>query len=71
MFEMFRAASDDQTALMGCAAVLLGSGFLMYVSYFIGPVARQERQRQLDLLVQERQRLEQQSAGESRREKAA
>ncbi len=34
--EIFQNASDDQIALMGCAAALLFSGGLMYVSYFVG-----------------------------------
>ena len=34
--DLFSNASDDQIALMGCAAVLLFSGGLMYVSFFIG-----------------------------------
>jgi hypothetical protein len=34
--DLFGNASDDQIALMGCAAVLLLSGGLMYVSFFLG-----------------------------------
>ncbi|MDA1162266.1 MAG: hypothetical protein O3B13_04110 [Planctomycetota bacterium] len=34
--ELFNNASDDQIALMGCAAALLFSGGLMYVSFFVG-----------------------------------
>lgn len=34
--DLFQNASDDQIALMGCAAALLLSGGLMYVSYFLG-----------------------------------
>ncbi|MHC4878544.1 MAG: hypothetical protein ACYTGL_19020 [Planctomycetota bacterium] len=34
--EVFQNASDDQIALMGCAAALFFSGGLMYVSYFVG-----------------------------------
>ena len=34
--ELFNNASDDQIALMGCAAALFFSGGLMYVSFFIG-----------------------------------
>jgi len=34
--DIFRNASDDQIALMGCAVALLLSGGLMYVSYFVG-----------------------------------
>lgn len=40
--EIFQNASDDQIALMGCAAALLFSGGLMYVSYFVGQ-GRQSR----------------------------
>jgi hypothetical protein len=57
MFEIFQNASDDQFALIGCAAALLGSGFLMYVSYFMGPMARQEKTRQLELLIDQRKLL--------------
>jgi hypothetical protein len=57
MFEIFQNASDDQLALIGCAAALLGSGFLMYVSYFMGPMARQEKTRQLELLIDQRKLL--------------
>ena len=34
--ELFNNASDDQIAVMGCAAALLFSGGLMYVSFFVG-----------------------------------
>ena len=34
--DLFTNASDDQIALMGCAAALFVSGGLMYVSFFIG-----------------------------------
>ena len=37
----FQNASDDQIALIGCLVALLGSMTLMYVSYFVGPAARQ------------------------------
>jgi hypothetical protein len=57
MFEVFRSASDDQIALLGSAAALIGSAFLMYVSYFLGPMARQERAQQIELLVRQRQQL--------------
>ena len=57
MFDLFQNASDDQVALMGCFAILLGSGLLMYYSYFLGPVARQERVRHLDSLIRQRQQL--------------
>lgn len=58
MFEIFQNASDDQLALIGCAAALLGSGFLMYVSYFMGPMARQEKTRQLELLIDQQKLLQ-------------
>jgi len=34
--DLLNNPSDDQVALMGCAAALLFSGGLMYVSYFVG-----------------------------------
>lgn len=34
--DLFNNASDDQIALMACAGMLLFSGGLMYVSFFIG-----------------------------------
>jgi hypothetical protein len=40
---LFQNASDDQVALMGCLVALAGSMAIMYVSYFIGPAARQGR----------------------------
>jgi hypothetical protein len=57
MFDLFQNANDDQVALMGCFAILFGSGLLMYFSYFLGPVARQERVRHLDSLIRQRQQL--------------
>jgi hypothetical protein len=57
MFEFFQNASDDQLALIGCAGALLGSGFLMYVSYFFGPQVRHEQGRELELLVERRRQL--------------
>lgn len=33
--ELFTNAADDQIALMGCAAALLFSGGLMYISFFV------------------------------------
>jgi hypothetical protein len=71
MFEVFRSASDDQIALLGSAGVLIASAFLMYVSYFLGPMARQERTRQMELLVRQRQQLLEQNAPELSRDKAA
>lgn len=41
---LFQNASDDQIALIGCLVALAGSMGLMYVSYFIGPAARQNRE---------------------------
>ena len=57
MYNLFQSASDDQIALLGCAGVFFGSLFLMYVSYFLGPMARQDRMRQMDLLIRQRERL--------------
>ncbi len=71
MFEMFQTAGDDQIALMGCAGVLLGSGFLMYVSYFLGPKAREEQERQLSQLIRQRRQLLESAPVEPAREKAA
>lgn len=34
--ELLTNAADDQIALMGCAAALLFSGGLMYISFFVG-----------------------------------
>jgi hypothetical protein len=55
MFELFRSASDDQVALLGCAGALLGSGLLMYLSYFVGPMSRREPSRKLEALIQHRE----------------
>jgi len=41
---LFQNASDDQIALIGCLVALAGSMGIMYVSYFIGPAARQNRE---------------------------
>jgi|GEM_PF-4684201 len=71
MTELFHSASDDQFALMGCAAALLTSGLLMYLSYFVGPVAREERQQAMQRLVQQRQKLVADNMREIPREKAA
>lgn len=71
MFELFQSASDDQVALMGCAGALLASGFLMYVSYFLGPVARQQRQEAMQRLIANRQLLLEEKYAETAREKAA
>jgi len=57
MFDIFNNAGDDQIALLGCAGVLLASGFLMYISYFLGPKAREAREQQLATLVRQRQQL--------------
>jgi hypothetical protein len=34
--ELFSNLSDDQVALLGCAAALVTSGSIMCLSYFIG-----------------------------------
>lgn len=44
MFNLLQGASDDQVALMGCLVALLSSAGLMYVSYFVGPAARKQKQ---------------------------
>lgn len=50
--DIFRNASDDQIALMGCAVALLLSGGLMYVSYFVGRLRQpQETQEPIRLGV--------------------
>ena len=41
---LFHNASDDQIALIGCLVALAGSMGIMYVSYFIGPAVRQNRE---------------------------
>ena len=41
---LFQNASDDQIAVIGCLVALAGSMGIMYVSYFIGPAARQNRE---------------------------
>lgn len=71
MLHLFQAASDDQLALMGCAAAVMGSMFLMYISYFFGPAAREQRTGQMEKLVRQRQQLLSQHAREHGREKAA
>lgn len=71
MFDLFQIASDDQFALIGCAGAVLGSMFLMYVSYFLGPAARQARSGQMEKLVRQRQQMLGQPAAEPAREKAA
>ena len=71
MWNLFQSASDDQVALLGCAGVLFTSMFLMYVSYFLGPVARQERQNQMESLIRNRQKLLEQATAETLRDKAA
>lgn len=40
--DLFSNPSDDQVALMGCAAALLFSGGLMYVSFFVGRMRQTE-----------------------------
>ncbi len=50
--DIFRNASDDQIALMGCAVTLLLCGGLMYVSYFVGQLRQpQESQEPIRLSV--------------------
>jgi hypothetical protein len=44
--DLFTNASDDQIALMGCAAALFVFGGLMYVSFFIGRSKQTEEQPQ-------------------------
>jgi hypothetical protein len=36
MVEIFRSLSDDQIALVGCAAALMIAGTIMSLSYYIG-----------------------------------
>jgi hypothetical protein len=36
MVEIFRSLSDDQIALVGCAAALTVAGTIMSLSYYIG-----------------------------------
>jgi hypothetical protein len=36
MFEIFKTLSDDQIALVGCAAALTVAGTIMSLSYYIG-----------------------------------
>lgn len=38
--EIFRNLTDDQLALLGCAAALVLSGTVMALSYFIGRARR-------------------------------
>lgn len=46
-------ASDDQTALLGCACAFLASLVIMSLSYYVGPHARQAaRRRQANPLNQ-------------------
>lgn len=71
MFEIFQSSSDDQVALMGCAGALLASGFLMYISYFLGPVARKQRQQAMQRMIAQRQQLLEEKYAETPREKAA
>jgi hypothetical protein len=56
---------------MGCAGALLASGFLMYVSYFLGPAARRQRQRAMQQMIEHRQQLLEDLRTEKPREKAA
>lgn len=43
MLNLLQSASDDQTALLGCAAALIAAGTIMYLSYFVGPARREEQ----------------------------
>jgi hypothetical protein len=36
MIELWKSLSDDQMALVGCAAALLVTGTIMSLSYYIG-----------------------------------
>jgi len=71
MLDLFQNANDDQVAIMGCFAILMGSGLLMYYSYFLGPVARQERVRHLDSLIRQRQQLLEMPKEKSAHDRAA
>ena len=42
MLNVLQGPSDDQVALIGCLVALICSAGLMYVSYFVGPVARKQ-----------------------------
>lgn len=43
MMNLLQGASDDQVALIGCLVVLVASAGLMYLSFFVGPAARQQK----------------------------
>jgi len=45
MMNLLQGASDDQVALIGCLVALVGSAALMYVSFYVGPAARQQKQK--------------------------
>lgn len=40
---LIQSLGDDQTAILGGLAAMFAAGGVMYLSYFVGPVARQER----------------------------
>lgn len=40
--EILNNASDDQIALMGCAAAILICGGMMYLSFFVGRQGKNE-----------------------------
>lgn len=42
---LLQGASDDQVALIGCFVALVGSAFLMYLSYVMGPAGRQQSEK--------------------------
>jgi hypothetical protein len=42
--ELFQTLSDDQTAMIGCAAALFVSGTLMSLSYYVGRFFQKSQQ---------------------------
>uniref|UniRef100_A0A7C4LPL8 Uncharacterized protein n=1 Tax=Schlesneria paludicola TaxID=360056 RepID=A0A7C4LPL8_9PLAN len=44
-------ASDDQTALMGCVCAFIASVVIMYLSYYLGPQARQTARQRRQAVV--------------------
>jgi hypothetical protein len=42
--ELFSNPSDDQLALMGCGLALVVSAMLMYFSFYLGPMRKQQQQ---------------------------
>jgi hypothetical protein len=47
MGTLLQTSSDDQTALIGCAAALLAAGLILAISYYLSPVRRQDRGSQM------------------------